>query len=1201
MKRIKNNILFQPIKIKDFSEFLSAVGKTIFHGYGGNLDEFLLSLMDVGATLGLDETEERLAWQLIDRAIASAITDLVSENKNSIPSLDDSNVIERIKKFNYDKEIIIDSDFFQRPKECQFIKDIQAVLSEWLEITGIDGAKIKAIVHRLPTFFVYALHDEWVSNTEKYEKLLDDSPFSETKKMEEEWDRYKAFLAKETEEKVFNENFGLSQIFVPLCGYYNIERIEKKQKYITKEEGNLPLKSEDIDIRKTYKTVVDIETSIREWLKNDDKDDFVRVIRGGPGSGKSSVVKMLASAISDTMNVLFVPLYRLDLRRDVKDVIGEFFVSSRSFSSSPLDDPENLLIIFDGLDEIMQQGKASIDSARDFINQILNLLGIYNHNKLHVRTIITGRDLPVQAVENNFRKERQIIHILPYYVDDFFERYDDPNKLLYIDKRNEWWVKYGNLKNAGYKGLPDELNTPALEEITTQPLLNYLLALSFERKKVKFSANTALNEIYNDLIDAVYERGWQSPHMTIKGVSKSDYDRVLEEIAVSAWQGKGRTATLSDIEKRCRLNNLEHVLNDFQDKAKGGVTNLLTAFYFRDSGVQEHDGNRTFEFTHKSFGEYLVARKLIRQLEKTKTALERQKEEQTGWTLEVALENWISVCSKEPIDMYIYQFLCGEIQRKNVSDVSKWQVMICELIAYVLKNGMPYDKMTNLTFFEKTQFTRNSEEALLATLSACSRYTNEISKIKWPSPTSADEWFSKLGGQRTGDRVFAYSCLNHLDLTGMILKARDFYRADLSHSVLAGCDFSYSVLARANLFKANLSRTYFVHTNLYRANLSYSVLVRCNFAYSVLVEANLFKANLSKTSFDYANLTGVDLSDVCFDEELPHIFTETVLGGVKSNVAYIIAARGDYYFNNRDYWQAIEDYSEAINIMPENPEYYINRGSAYYMLKKYHMCIKDETRAIELMPDNAEYFNSRSNTFSWINDFQSALNDITKAIELNPKESSFYVNRGVIYDGLGEYDKALEDTNKAIELNAHITNYYRNRARTYNRLRKYKDALADVSKAVEINPSNAAIRADYAYSLFKNGKIEEALMELEKARELDQHLQVYYHHKSRILLETAKDNQPEADVHLLGLINLAIEYSETNWELSQSHLLRGEFFLHKGELDEALADIKKSIELFERHGDAWFCMSKYYEQKGDLDEKQRCFDMAVSYGYVPDK
>jgi hypothetical protein len=86
--------------------------------------------------------------------------------------------------------------------------------------------------------------------------------------------------------------------------------------------------------------------------------------------------------------------------------------------------------------------------------------------------------------------------LLPYFVprpsedDRQFIRDDeeyDPENLLKDYLRQQWWKNYGALTGVGYKSLLKELDRDDLTEITAQPLLNYLVAISFTRDKLDFT------------------------------------------------------------------------------------------------------------------------------------------------------------------------------------------------------------------------------------------------------------------------------------------------------------------------------------------------------------------------------------------------------------------------------------------------------------------------------------------------------------------------------------------------------------------------------------------------------------------------------------------------------------------------------------------------------------------------------------------
>ena len=217
---------------------------------------------------------------------------------------------------------------------------------------------------------------------------------------------------------------------------------------------------------------------------------------------------------------LFVPLHLIDASKDLVEEVGRFVQDEGVLSENPLNpsSPEpNLTIIFDGLDELASQGKAAAETARAFIREVEKTLERRNLQSAKLRVLIGGREVVVQENEAELRRKRQVLFLLPYHVPGASkeaqtkrgDEYRDPDGILKIDSRQQWWRTYGRLTGNFYAGLPEQLAREDLDEITEQPLLNYLLALSFTRGEVDFEKNVNLNLIYGDLVAAVYERGYE--------------------------------------------------------------------------------------------------------------------------------------------------------------------------------------------------------------------------------------------------------------------------------------------------------------------------------------------------------------------------------------------------------------------------------------------------------------------------------------------------------------------------------------------------------------------------------------------------------------------------------------------------------------------------------------------------------------------
>ena len=867
------SVIQKEIKVKP-KELFTSLAKAAINGVFLKWDDLAENGVEVLASLGLEAKPGEIAGLLILRSLVQAIQNLLDENKELLVQKPDNlkALYNDLNSSLDNGELVINRDFFQRPKDLPIVQAAKNGFGKWLEEFVEKKVEAENISTRLPAYFVFALNEQWRSHKEDYVALKEalDTPFTQASEREQGWLRYRAWLQKRVEEPMFLEAFSLKQVYVPLRGYY--EREVERQPEQKLERG--------ITEGKRYeRVVVDLNNELESWLQEAKPDDAIRLISGGPGSGKSSFAKIFAAqqAEKGEIPILFIPLHLFTLSDDLVKAVGDFVQLDGFLRYNPLhrDDGEpRLLIIFDGLDELSMQGKISEETAKQFVEEVRLKVWQFNQHKTHLQLLLSGREVVVQANRSKFREPHQILHILPYFVteeerEDEDNSYVDVQNLLAEDQRKFWWESYGKAKGKKYEGLPLELDKQNLVEITAQPLLNYLVALSFERDKLQFKEETNLNEIYADLLDAVYERTYEKyGYRVTEGIEKNEFIAILEEIALACWHGIGRTSTLQEIENHCDNSGLRDILNRFQqsfrEDSRASITRLLTAFYFRRSG--DLRGNEdTFEFTHKSFGEYLTAKRIVEEVRLIYEELEeRKKNFRKGCDERDTLVKWAILCGSSVMDEYLFRFICDEMRLQNHSDVRNWQKTLCRMIEFMLVNGMPMEGLRPRHGFRVEMWqARNAEEALLVVLNACAKVTETTSQIKWPYRNSFGAWISRLQGQRVGiENALTLECLSFLNLQDCILYVRDFIGANFALTNLANAGLSLANLTGANLEGANLEGADLERANLAGANLVGTNLARTNLAGAIVIEANLVEANLAGANLEGASLYKTNLQGV---------------------------------------------------------------------------------------------------------------------------------------------------------------------------------------------------------------------------------------------------------------------------------------------------------------------------------------------------
>jgi tetratricopeptide (TPR) repeat protein len=177
---------------------------------------------------------------------------------------------------------------------------------------------------------------------------------------------------------------------------------------------------------------------------------------------------------------------------------------------------------------------------------------------------------------------------------------------------------------------------------------------------------------------------------------------------------------------------------------------------------------------------------------------------------------------------------------------------------------------------------------------------------------------------------------------------------------------------------------------------------------------------------------------------------------------------------------AIEDFTKAIELVPNDPALFVNRANVYRDMKNFDRAITEYTKAIGIKSAHSPAYTGRGHVYMLKNDGVNALADFSKAIEINPQESEAYYNRGTLHFGKKDFAKAIPDFDKYISLNLAppnaISDGHINRGISYAMTGNLNKALEDFTKAIELNPTqvNAYMARAMVYRELKKPELAEA-------------------------------------------------------------------------------------------------------------------------------
>lgn len=342
----------------------------------------------------------------------------------------------------------------------------------------------------------------------------------------------------------------------------------------------------------------------------------------------------------------------------------------------------------------------------------------------------------------------------------------------------------------------------------------------------------------------------------------------------------------------------------------------------------------------------------------------------------------------------------------------------------------------------------------------------------------------------------------------------------------------------------------------------------------------------------------------------------------KEYKAFAYGTRAQVYLNLEDTIQALKDYSQAINIVPDDDRFYNQRAQVYYEQGKYDLADKDYLKMISLKEGDVMGYMGIGRNANAQKRYEDAIKQFDYVVKLEPNYSSAYSFRAESYIGLKKYNEAIDDVISALGIDRDRKAFYElqeladsafeqtvaklkvqkikepneqswdyDLGIVYERAAKYNKAIAYYKESLE-KESNIITASRISSCYDDLGDYDKALEYCNQAIALDSVKTNYLYEKANILDNAGRTQEA---------IKTMSDYIANTPDEPAGYYQRGWFKDHFGDIEGALEDYTMVITLQPNVAYAYLNRGVLYRLKGENAKAESDFKQVVRLDSIPEE
>jgi tetratricopeptide (TPR) repeat protein len=282
---------------------------------------------------------------------------------------------------------------------------------------------------------------------------------------------------------------------------------------------------------------------------------------------------------------------------------------------------------------------------------------------------------------------------------------------------------------------------------------------------------------------------------------------------------------------------------------------------------------------------------------------------------------------------------------------------------------------------------------------------------------------------------------------------------------------------------------------------------------------------------------------------------------------------------------ALEDLNKAIELKPDDADFYFNRGELEMLTGNLSASLIDLNVAIKINPNKIDAYYEKGEIMQLQGNYNEALNYYNYVLNNSPIYKEAYIKVGEIYEIQNDFNNALINYQKAVSIDPLYKDAYYSLGNIYMKSKKFDLAVHNLNIAINIMPQfKEAYNLKGIIDYFMNNKLN-ALNDFSIAIKVDSAYSDAYFNRAKLYKLLNNIDSSMVDV------NKAIEY---NPKFLNAYIMRARLRLKQNDFQKAIDDCNEAIKINDKLLITLTLKAYALEKLGKINDAIQLYNEAIA-------